>query len=171
MPSIEMFDPRQMPCKYCVEDRFAMLEMAQVNHVLQDNSSLAKELVATYHTLLHTDISSGLHLLYFKDIKYLIGLKLIAKKVNGRDGDLEDNVIYVMVTDIINNRHSMTEVLMAQPPWAWNQDENSTASPPFSDFEVSDKETDDESDTKNETGKSKTIFRYDKEGRGDNDEK
>ncbi|VDI66712.1 Hypothetical predicted protein [Mytilus galloprovincialis] len=37
--------------------------MAQVNNVLQDNSSFAKELVATYHTLLHTDISSGLHLL------------------------------------------------------------------------------------------------------------
>ncbi|CAC5362579.1 unnamed protein product [Mytilus coruscus] len=154
MTSIKMFDPRQMPCKYCVEDRFAMLKMAQVNNVLQDNSSFAKELMATYHTLLHTDISSGLHLLYFKDIKYLIGIKLIAKNVHGRDGDQEDNIIYLMVTDIINKRHSLAEVLMAQPPWAWNQEENSAASPPFSDFEISDseinKETEDEGDTKNE---------------------
>ncbi|VDI01460.1 Hypothetical predicted protein [Mytilus galloprovincialis] len=63
MTSIKMFDPRQVPCKYSVEDRFAMLEMAHMNNVLQDNSSFAKELVATYHTLLNTDISSGLHLL------------------------------------------------------------------------------------------------------------
>jgi hypothetical protein len=40
-------------------------------------------------------------MLYYKDIRNLMGVQILAKKVDGRDGKRGKNVIYKMCTDII----------------------------------------------------------------------
>lgn len=103
-PNAKKIDSRQLPCPLCVEDGAARREMDQVQTMLKDNTNFAKELIATYHTILHTDIQSGLLLLYFKDLKNVMGIQVIAKQVDGRDGKGEENLIYKMCKDTISSR-------------------------------------------------------------------
>jgi len=70
----------------------------QVMSLLKDNSNFTKDLVATYHTLLHTDTASAE---YFKDTKTVMAVKILAGRVKGRDGDRKDNLIYKMCSHVI----------------------------------------------------------------------
>ena len=101
MPNIKRIDPRQLPCQFCVEDHGARQEMVQVQNLCRDNTNFAKELMATYHATLHTDFRSGMLILYYKNIRNLMGVQILAKKVDGRDGKRGENVIYKMCTDNI----------------------------------------------------------------------
>ena len=82
----------------------ARQEMVQVQNLCQDNTNFAKELMATYHAILHTDFRSEMLILYYKDIRNLMGVQILANKVDGRDGKRGENVIYKMRTDIIASR-------------------------------------------------------------------
>jgi len=53
MPNIKRIDPRQFPCQFGVEDHGARQEMVQVQNVCRDNTHFAKELMTTYHAILH----------------------------------------------------------------------------------------------------------------------
>lgn len=86
LPNIKKMDSKQLPCQFCLEDIGARMEIAQVQVLLKDNTNFAKELLAPYHAILHTDIQAALTMLYFKDIKHIFGLKLLAGQVDGRDG-------------------------------------------------------------------------------------
>ena len=60
--------------------------------------------MATYHTILHVDIKSAHKILYYKDVRSVMGIQILAKKVDGRDGKGEDNLIFKICKDIINKR-------------------------------------------------------------------
>lgn len=96
MPNLKQLESRQLPCGICVQDREARKEINQVQSHLTDNTAFSRELIATYHAILHTDIQSALLMLYFKDIKYVIAIQMLAKNVEGRDGSGEENTIYQM---------------------------------------------------------------------------
>jgi len=64
-----------------VEDHGARQEMVQVQNLFRDNTNFAKELMATYHAILHTDLRSGMLILYYKDIKNSMDVQILAKKV------------------------------------------------------------------------------------------
>jgi len=98
IPNLKELDPRQIPCIYCRHDIFGWNELMQVMSLLKDNSNFTKDLVATYHTLLHTDTASAE---YFKDTKTVMAVKILAGRVKGRDGDRKDNLIYKMCIHVI----------------------------------------------------------------------
>jgi hypothetical protein len=79
MSNIKIIDPRQLPCQFCVEDHGARQEMVQVQNLGRNNTNFAKELMATYHAILHTDFRSGMQILYYKDIRNLMGVQILAK--------------------------------------------------------------------------------------------
>ena len=62
MPNLKQLDPRQLPCVWCTRDLPARLELYQV--LCKDSTNFSKELVATYHTILHMDIETGENILY-----------------------------------------------------------------------------------------------------------
>lgn len=105
MPNVRKIDPRQLPCQFCEHDFYARKEMLQVLSLNKDNSNFIKELMAVYHTILHCDIQHAMQILYFKDIRSVMGIQILAKKIDGRDGPREENLIYKLCKDIIVNRY------------------------------------------------------------------
>ena len=101
---VRQMDPRQLPCQFCQEDFYARQEMCQVLSLSKDNSNFAKELTSTYHTMLHVDIKSAKKILYYKDVRTVMGIQILAEKVDGRDGKGKDNLIYMICRDIIDKR-------------------------------------------------------------------
>lgn len=104
MPLAKKMDPRQLPCRKCNEDFYARQEMWQVLALNTDNTNFAKDLMATYHSLLHLDIATGLMILYYKDIKSVVALQILAKKVKKMMNGKKDNQISLMCMETINRR-------------------------------------------------------------------
>jgi len=72
MPNIKRIDPRQFPCQFGVEDHGARQEMVQVQNLCRDNT---KRTMPYY-----TDYRSGMLILYYKDIRNLMDVQILAKK-------------------------------------------------------------------------------------------
>lgn len=47
-------------------------QIEPVLSLCKNNTNFSKELVATYHTILHEDIKTGENILYFKDTKIIL---------------------------------------------------------------------------------------------------
>lgn len=71
-PHLGAIDIPELPCLFCLQDfevREECFSLKSFFHFNQDNSYFSKELMATYHIMLHSDEETCNIILFYKDIK------------------------------------------------------------------------------------------------------
>lgn len=93
-----------VPCRLCMTDSWTKSEMRAVMELNEDeNSFFNRELVATYHTLIHSDIHTCQKILHFKDARTVLAIFLLAEKVNDKNSE-HGTFIMTVADDILTSR-------------------------------------------------------------------